>query len=154
MSRSIWGPATWYLLHCMVLKIDDHIQRPVLEDLKNIIYVVISNLPCPMCSNHAVSYFNSHKYMRISTLEQLRFFIYSFHEDVNKRLQKPTTFTYAEHVVYYQSFNLTLVIKNVIHIYENMNNTNVTMMMYSFHRKRMVTELDAYFKKHASLYRD
>jgi hypothetical protein len=117
------------------------------------IYVIISNLPCPMCSNHAMAYFNSHQYTRISTLEQLRFFIYSFHEDVNKRLKKPSPLTYAEHVVYYQSFNLTLVIKNVIHIYENLNNTNVTMMMYSFHRKRMVTDLDAYFKKHASLYR-
>ena len=153
MSRALWGPATWYLLHCMVLKIDDNIQRPVLEDLKNMIYVVISNLPCPMCSNHAIAYFNSHQYMRISTIEQLRFFIYSFHEDVNKRLKKQTTLSYAEHVIFYKPFNLSMVIKNVIHIYENMNNTNVTMMLYSFHRKRMVYDLDQYFRKHASLYR-
>jgi hypothetical protein len=153
MSRAIWGPATWYLLHCMVLKIDDNIERPVLEDLKNTIYVVISNLPCPMCSNHAMSYFNSHQYSRIATLEQLRFFIYSFHEDVNKRLNKPSTLSYAEHVIYYQTFNLSMVIKHVIHIYENMNNTNLTMMMFSFHRRRMVSILDQYFKKYASLYR-
>jgi sensor histidine kinase YesM len=137
----------------MVLKIDDNIQRPVLEDLKNIIYVVISNLPCPMCSNHAVAYFGAHQYTRISTLEQLRFFIYSFHEDVNKRLKKTSALSYAEHVLYYQPFNLSMVIKNVIQIYENMNNTNVTMMMYSFHRRRMVSDLDQYFRKHAALYR-
>ena len=154
MSRAIWGPATWYLLHCMVLKIDDTIHRPILEELKNMVYIVISNLPCPMCSNHAVSYFNSHQYNRITTLEQLRFFIYSFHEDVNKRLNKPSVMTYAEHVVFYQAFHLSSVIKNVIHIYENMNNTNITMMMYSFHRKRMVTDLDQYFKKNASYYRE
>jgi hypothetical protein len=137
----------------MVLKIDDNVQRPVLEELKTIVYVVISNLPCPMCSNHAMAYFNSHQYTRIATIEQLRFFIYSFHEDVNKRLKKPSTLTYAEHVLFYQQFNLSMVIKNVIHIYENMNNTNVTMMMYSFHRKRMVTDLDQYFRKHSALYR-
>ena len=106
-----------------------------------------------MCSNHAVAYFGAHQYTRISTLEQLRFFIYSFHEDVNKRLKKTSALSYAEHVLYYQPFNLSMVIKNVIQIYENMNNTNVTMMMYSFHRRRMVSDLDQYFRKHAALYR-
>ena len=66
MSKNVWGPATWHLLHCIVLKIDDNIDSQQLEDLKAVIFRIVNNLPCPYCTDHATSFLKTNKFSSIS----------------------------------------------------------------------------------------
>lgn len=150
MSKSVWGPATWYLLHSMVLKIND--DAPI-SDLKKLIRNITSNLPCPACSAHAITYLSRLKFDSITTVDGLRHFMFNFHKSVNEMLKKPNTLTYEEHIILYDKMELTLVIQNYLNIYNNMNNTNVTMMLYSFHRKKTLNDVNTFFSKNQRLYR-
>ena len=152
MSKNVWGPPTWQVLHCMALKAKETMTLPQLQELKTIMERMVANLPCPMCSTHATSYFKKNHFQRIQTLQQLQQFLFLFHNNVNARIQKPLI-TYEEHVLIYQPMSIDMAVRNMFHVYQHMNNTNVTMMLYSFHRKRMVYDLDQYFRKHAALYR-
>ncbi len=151
MSKNVWGPATWQLLHCMVIKTKEIITPPELQELKKIIERVVSNLPCPICSGHAVSYFKQYNYSRINNIEQLRFFLFSFHNNVNTRLKKPLI-TYEEHDLIYRNMNLELVLRNMLNVYYHMNSTNVTMMLYSFHRNSIINDLNRYFTENQKLF--
>ncbi len=150
MSKSVWGPATWMLMHSMVLKINDNITTSQLNDLKGIIRNICTNLPCPYCTQHALSYLNSNKFDLISTIYGLRIFMHTFHNNVNIRLKKPTI-TYEEHIVLYSRMNLKIVLENMLTIYKNMN-ASVTMMLYSYYRGRLVQDVNQYFYKNQSLY--
>lgn len=151
MSKSVWGPPTWQLLHCTVIKAKDIMNVSQIEELKTIIERVVSNLPCPICSGHALSFFKKNNYTRIKTLAQLRYFIFEFHNNVNKRLDKPL-FNYEEHIILYHNMNLEIVLRNMLHVYQHMNNTNVTMMLYSFHRTSIIRDLNKYFMENDSLF--
>lgn len=149
MQKSVWGPATWKLLHTMVLKINDNITYSQLIDLKNIILRILHNLPCPYCTSHALSYIGSSNYKSINNINDLRVFIFNFHNNVNKRLNKPII-TYEEHVQLYNG-TINIVARQFINIYNN-NNRGVTMMLYNFHRKQMINDLINYFKANHQLF--
>lgn len=151
MSKNVWGPATWKLLHCMVVKTKEIITPPELQELKKIIERVVSNLPCPICSGHAVSYFKQQNYARITTIEQLRYFLFAFHNNVNTRLKNPLI-TYEEHDILYKNMNLEFVLRNMLQVYQHMNSTNVTMMLYSFHRNSIINDLNKYFIQNQHLF--
>jgi len=153
MSKSVWGPATWSLLHCMVLKINDNVPHETFIDLKKLIRGITSNLPCPVCSSHSSAFLSKLRFDSITTVDGLRHFMFYFHNSVNELLKKPILITYQEHIIIYNNMDLSIVIKNFLHIYNNMNSTNVTMMLYSFHRKKVLTDVDNYFVKYQKLYR-
>ena len=153
MSKSVWGPATWFLLHSMVIKIKDDAPKEVITDLKLLIRGITSNLPCPICSAHAKSQLYKLRFDSIWSVEGLRQFMFAFHRSVNEILKKPILMTYQEHLIIYNNMELTLVIKNFLNIYNNMSNTNVSMMLYSFHRKKILNDVNTYFVKYQSLYR-
>ena len=153
MSKSVWGPATWYLLHSMVLKINDDAKSETITDLKKLIRNITSNLPCPACSAHATSHLSKMKFDSISSVEGLRRFMFHFHNTVNEMLKKPTTLTYEQHIILFDTMDLRLVIRHFLNIYNNMNSTNVTMMLYSFHRKKTLNDVNTFFVKNQKLYR-
>jgi hypothetical protein len=153
MSKSVWGPATWYLLHSMVLKINDDTNSETITDLKKLIRNITSNLPCPACSAHATSHLSKMKFDSITTVEGLRRFMFHFHNTVNEMLKKPTTLTYEQHIILFDTMDLRLVIRHFLNIYNNMNSTNVTMMLYSFHRKKTLNDVNTFFVKNQKLYR-
>jgi hypothetical protein len=152
MSKSVWGPPTWQLLHCMVIKAKDIMTPSQIAELKGIIERVVTNLPCPICSGHALAFFKKNRYTQVQTLVQLRYFIFDFHNSVNKRLDKPLI-TYEEHLILYQHMNLEIVLRNMLHVYQNMSSTNVTMMLYSFHRTSIIRDLNQYFIRNDYLFR-
>ena len=153
MSKSVWGPATWYLLHSMVLKINDDAKSETITDLKKLIRNITSNLPCPACSAHATSHLSKMKFDSITSVEGLRRFMFHFHNTVNEMLKKPTTLTYEQHIILFDTMDLRLVIRHFLNIYNNMNSTNVTMMLYSFHRKKTLNDVNTFFVKNQKLYR-
>ena len=152
MSKNVWGPATWHLLHCMVLKIDDNINNNQIEDLKGIIFRIVNNLPCPYCTDHATSFFKMNKFSSITTISALRYFIFYFHNKVNERLKKPQI-EYEQHLQIYVNMNLKFVVDHFFTIYREISQTSVTMMLRSFHRNMLLNELNKYFIRNQVLYR-
>ena len=151
MQKSVWGPATWKILHCMVLNASNDIQPSQLIDLKNIILRIISNLPCPYCTAHAITHISKSNFNIIQNINDLRVFMFQFHNKVNQQLNK-ILITYEQHNDIMCSLNFKQVIFDFINIYQS-KNAGVTMMLYNFHRKQMVQDLYKYLKINSKLFK-
>jgi hypothetical protein len=82
-----WGPAVWFFLHTVSVKIkDEHFQQLRVE-LLDMIYTICANLPCPTCSGHAVDYLKSINYSMIKE-SKFQFFMTSLVLE-DKELSKP-----------------------------------------------------------------
>lgn len=149
MSKSVWGPATWEMIHCLVLKTNDIDNVNNIESIKNIISSICSNLPCPICSTHATSYLKTNFFSQINNIVNLRMFIFNFHNKVNQRLKK-NGLDYSAHISKYNEIKLINVVNNFIKIYNT--NSGVTMILYSFHKKQLIQQIKSYFINNIKLY--
>lgn len=149
MLKSVWGPATWTLLHCMVINCNNIDIAPFI-DLKNMILRIISNLPCPYCTSHALSLIGSSNFKSIQNISDLRLFMFQFHNKVNQQVNKPLI-TYDEHIEIYCNLDLANVLQRFIDIYKQQIG-GVTMMLYGFHRKQMLIDVYSFFKRNRNIY--
>jgi len=149
MAKAVWGPATWKLLHCMVLKVDN-LEPNQLIELKNAIMRIVSNLPCPYCTSHALSNIASSNFKMINDANDLKLFMFQFHNKVNQQVNKKLI-TYEEHVPLYCNLNMEQVLQDFLNIYQKQIG-GVTMMLYAFHRKQMLIDVVNFFKRNKRLY--
>lgn len=147
MSKSVWGPATWAMLHCLVLKIKDDANN--IEQLKTMISSICDNLPCPYCTAHAQGIIQKSNFSKIKDILSLKVFVFQLHNKVNEKLKKPQM-EYSEHLEKYKNVKLVNVINTFVKAYND--NAGTTMMLYSFHKKQVTNQLKMYFKNYASLY--
>lgn len=87
----IWGRYTWAIFHMIVEKIKPEHREEELNNIKNIIYTICINLPCPVCRLHAINYLNK-TYSKVTSMEELKMYLYNFHNVVNintKKEQQP-----------------------------------------------------------------
>ena len=89
MSKSEWGKVTWILFHSIIENIKDDAPNNFIKMVFDNIILICSNLPCPYCKDHAMSYIKKYKKYNFDTKEKLKIFIFTFHNNVNKRLNKP-----------------------------------------------------------------
>lgn len=85
----LWGEPTWLFLHTIAHKVKDESFTLVRRDLMNNIYAICCNLPCPTCSQHAKQYLDSINFSAITTKEQLKQMLFTFHNSVNARKSLP-----------------------------------------------------------------
>ena len=149
MTKAVWGPATWKLLHCMVLKVNS-LEPSQLVELKNTIMRIVSNLPCPYCTAHAMSTMTTSNFKTISSINDLKMFMFQFHNKVNQQVNKKLI-TYDEHLPLYCELNMEKVLQDFLYVYQQQIG-GVTMMLYGFHRKQMLIDVVKYFKKNKRLY--
>ena len=149
MSKSVWGPATWSMLHCLVLKLKDDAPIQTINSVKILIVSICDNLPCPYCAAHARTIIEKSNFNKIGDLLSLRVFIFEFHNKVNETLKKPNM-DYSTHLEKYKNYKLVDVINTFIKVFDN--NGGTTMMLYSFHKKQVIQKLKQYFRENASLY--
>jgi len=149
MTKAVWGPATWKLLHCMVLKVDN-LESNQLFDLKNTIMSIISNLPCPYCTSHALSNISSSNFKVINNINDLKLFMFQFHNKVNQQVNKPLI-TYEQHLPLYCDLDISVVFSEFLVIYQKQIG-GITMMLYGFHRKKMLLNVADYFRRNGRLY--
>ena len=64
-----------------------HFIKIIREEVLNIIKIICDNLPCPYCRQNASKYLKINM-RNIETKEDLKLFLYRFHNDVNKKLKK------------------------------------------------------------------
>jgi hypothetical protein len=111
--------------------------------LLNIIYMIVSNLPCPICSNHGKSFLNSVNFNTITNKERLKHMLFDFHNLVNSR-KKYAIFTYEELDAKYSK----AVIINIIHNFMahfTKKSGNIHLIADDIHRKRMVSDIKDFF---------
>ena len=85
----VWGEPTWFFLHTICEKVKNESFGIVRSELLKHIYNVCTNLPCPYCSAHAKIYLNSINFNAISTKQELKLMLFTFHNVVNVKKHNP-----------------------------------------------------------------
>lgn len=89
MSKAEWGNAVWLLFHTIANKIDEKYLLENKRDIYNFIYKVCENLPCPYCASHSLEILKNARLENIRGKSDLEYFFWSFHNIVNKKINKP-----------------------------------------------------------------
>lgn len=82
-SKKYWGTPTWYLFHSIAAKINEEYYKNNYKMVWQFIKSVCSNLPCPYCRSHAMSYINKINDTQVNIKEKLIDILYNFHNHVN-----------------------------------------------------------------------
>jgi len=148
-SKEQWGNATWYLFHSMAYKLkSDRID--MIKPLINIIKIICSNLPCPDCTMHATNTLKSLKERNIRTKEDLVNMLWSFHNRVNVRTNKPI-FNIDEHNELYNKANLSSIIINFINVMNN-HLYNEKAMVHTLARKNALVVVINFLKENENIF--
>ena len=83
----IWGPSTWCFLHSFIARLDDDKFETNKNNIIEFIRTILANLPCPICSDHAIKYINT-KIRYVNKKNDLCLLFYHFHNEVTKRTTK------------------------------------------------------------------
>ena len=83
-----WGPICWIFLHTIIEKLKEDEFKKKRELLIEIITSICVNLPCPNCQKHASNYLNTYKINKCISKNDFRTYMFTFHNMVNKRLNK------------------------------------------------------------------
>jgi hypothetical protein len=149
MAKKIWGPATWRLFHIIGEKIETNNYTDI-QNAVSIVQMICGNLPCPDCSRDATFILSKYNLKKITTKEELKLFLYTFHNIVNKKLNKPIL-EKEELDIMYKEMNFNQVLNNFFYIYNNIHGYK-NMMLYSFHRKNLIINIKNYFLQNLHLF--
>ena len=137
MSKSLWGPPCWSIMHILASRIKEEDFENKKESLWFIINQICNNLPCPECRQHAVSLMRQTKKENIlKSKDNLEIFLFDFHNLVNKK-KGLRLFTKEEYNLKYKKSNIKEVVINFINIF-NASSRNNNLMMESFHRQNFI----------------
>lgn len=131
-----WGPPTWLYLHTMAEKVKDTSFQQIRKDLIRIIYTICTNLPCPMCSNHAKEYFSKINVESIQTKNNLKQFLFVFHNSVNTR-KSLNLFSYSDLDPTYSKGNYIAITNNFMKFYQEKTRNN-HLISDEMHRQRII----------------
>lgn len=81
-----WGILTWMLFHTLAEKIKKEYFNQYLKYIISLIQKICYCLPCPYCREDARKYLSSFNFKLIKSKEDLKLFLYDFHNHVNKKL--------------------------------------------------------------------
>lgn len=83
-----WGPPTWEFIHNLADKIDDSKFEKAIVGIWNSLLIIIKNLPCKYCSQHAYGLLKKVNVKTIYNKTILKNLLYRFHNVVNRKLNK------------------------------------------------------------------
>ncbi len=86
MSKKTWAIPCWCFFHGMAEKISKSYYEENYEGVFDLIVLICKNLPCPYCRDHAIHYLRNKYAKDVNTKPKLKKFLYTFHNDVNKRI--------------------------------------------------------------------
>lgn len=138
-SREQWGNITWYLFHGIAEKIKEDKFSENKDLIIKIIKLVCSNLPCPDCSEHATTTLNAVNFDSIKTKDNLKDFLFKFHNIVNQKTNKPV-FKKEELDAKYKNIVMPIIFNYFFKVY-SINNRSEKMMMYTAFKNQFLAEL-------------
>ena len=131
-----WGAPTWYFLHTLAEKIHENEFALIRSDLLNIIYMIISNLPCPLCSEHGKTFLKSINFDNIQGKDDLKRMLFDFHNLVNTR-KHFALFSYDELNDKYSKAITVSVFQNFMY-YFSKKSGNIRLISEDLHRQVML----------------
>lgn len=96
MMTSIFGPATWHLLHCMSFNYPKNPSKCDKHKYMNFVLSLKDILPCGKCRTNLEKNFKNHPLTikNMESRESFSIYIYELHEVVNRMLGKKSGLTY------------------------------------------------------------
>lgn len=147
-SKDVWGPSTWTLFHTLAEKVKEENFNEILPDLLTMIKRICMNLPCPDCSAHAVQIMSKVTPNQFTSKESLKIFLFHFHNSVNVRTGKPV-FTFEELNSKYARANTFVIIPYFIKVF-SFRNTNVRLLVNSFHKDILIKDFIKWMRENSS----
>jgi hypothetical protein len=149
-KKMLWGEPTWFFLHTIAHKVRDF--NAVRVGLLGIIYQVCTNLPCPMCSQHAKTYLDSINFNTIQTKEQLKHMLFTFHNVVNARKGVPL-FSSSELDAKYSLAVTRNIFSNFIGYFKD-RHRSPGMIADDLFRSRLALNFVTWFNKNGAYFDD
>ena len=88
-NKMKWGKHIWNLIHAMTVLVKDEEFPRIKTEMLNMLFMICTNLPCPICSDHAKEYLKGINFQAIQTKAQCMTLFYQFHNFVNNRKNQP-----------------------------------------------------------------
>ena len=139
MSKKDWGNISWILMHSLAQKVIENKFVNCKQILIKIIFDICNNLPCPDCREHANKLLKSSNIIKVSNKKELISFLCEFHNNVNKKLKKPTK-NIEEVEKQYSMAKLNMIIITFFRVYNSVM-YNEKMLADSFRRKIFLKKL-------------
>jgi hypothetical protein len=140
-----WGEPTWFLFHTLAYKVKEADFPKVRSELLGNIYNICSNLPCPICAEHAVEYMKKINFNSIQTRRQLIDLLFNFHNEVNKKKGFPL-FKYEDlDDKYSKAVTKNIIFNFMIHYQDK--HKSIHMISNDLYRARQVIVLKEWFNK-------
>jgi hypothetical protein len=140
-NKMTWGQPTWTLLHTLAHKVKDFAQ--IRTELLDIVMRVCTNLPCPMCANHAAEYLNKINFAAIQTQKDLKDMLFQFHNSVNVRKAVPQL-SYAELDAKYDAAITAKVIQQFLFVFQG--NAGAQISVNTFSKNRALQFFQGWFR--------
>jgi hypothetical protein len=102
-------------------------------------------LPCPDCAGHATQFMTRLNVNRIQTKNDMKMMLLSFHNQVNRRVNKPI-FNETQLNEKYSKAKTAEVVKYFVQIW-NIPNRNPKMMSNILHKNLIITKFINWWKK-------
>jgi len=84
-----WGEHVWFMIHTLTVLVKEDVFPTIQAELIGHLYSICTNLPCPICSDHAKTYLKSINFKSIQTKEQMKNLFHQFHNFVNTQKNYP-----------------------------------------------------------------
>ena len=127
MKKKEWGPLIWNFLHTLSVKIKKESFESQKNNLLTIFRMIISTLPCPYCSQHAMTLFKNVNKRFIVNKDSFIDFICVFHNQVNRKLKKKF-YPVNQVIEKYKNNNLQDCLKDLLNVY-NFKSNNLRLML-------------------------
>lgn len=146
-THLLWGTYTWILFHWIAEQIKDEYFVSEREPLLLFIQSILSNLPCPNCREHASQYLAHSPLSLIKTKDDMKNYIYHFHNAVNIRSKKQ----FQSHSILekYKTINFRLLIDSWNHHFSYNNDIQRHDFMAKKRINTLKKELNDYFSLNA-----
>jgi hypothetical protein len=119
----IWGPITWNLLHTITEKIYDDRFIYAKIDVVNIILLILQNIPCPICREHAETFIKKHNINLCNSRDELINYIFNFHNESNRHAENPI---FGKNVLTkYKTFNFNVIVNEYMKYYKNVRSDDL-----------------------------
>ena len=140
----LWGQPTWFLLHTLAEKVNNETFFEIRSGLLNIIYIIVTMLPCPICAAHGKTFLDGINFNTIITKENLKYMLFDFHNLVNSK-KHFTTFLYPDLVKYDTAITNNIIQNFMFHFTKNSG--SIRLIADDLYRKRMTVQLKQWFNE-------
>ena len=141
-----WGEPCWTLFHVLAEKARPESFSHIRNELIDIIVLIACNLPCPNCSGHASQYLKRVNLNAIQTQDQLRYFLFEFHNSVNVR-KHVSPYAFENVSSRYSLVNTGEVIHRFMYFYEGKYTRTNHLVAQGFARANITRKLKDWFDK-------